>query len=239
MKIIVSENYQKLSEVAAEQFLKQLHRKKSSLFGLATGSSPVGMYEEIAKRKEDFSKAKSVNLDEYVSLSSSHPQSYARFMRENLFEKVNFDAKNTFIPCGTAPDLEKECARYDGILKKLGAIDLQILGLGHDGHIGFNEPGDIFEKDTHVVELQSTTIEANARFFSSKEEVPRRAITMGLRPIMNAKSILILVSGKSKAEIVKRAFFGPVTPKVPASILQLHPQVTLLVDREAYQFCES
>ncbi len=238
MKFLVFSDYQKLSEAAAEQFSKQLRQKPDSLLGLATGSSPEGMYRELAKRKVDFSRAETVNLDEYVSLPATHSQSYAYFMRDKLFDLVNIDQKRTHIPCGTAKDLKEECLRYDELLKKLGHIDLQILGIGHNGHIGFNEPQDHFEKNTHVVDLKQSTIEANARFFSSLGEVPRQAITMGLYPIMTAKKIFLLASGEGKAKILKEAFFGPITPFVPASILQLHPDVTLFADEEAFRLCK-
>lgn len=233
MKIVACQNYREMSERAAEMILRQVRRKKNSVLGLATGSTPIGMYEAIASAGADFSGVESVNLDEYVGLPAEHDQSYAYFMREHLFKRINIDSARTHVPCGTAADVEKECREYDALLNRLGRIDIQVLGLGHNGHIGFNEPSDHFEKNTHVVELDESTIAANARFFSSADEVPRRAITMGIKPIMCARNVLVLVSGESKAEIVKKAFTGPVTPRVPASILQLHHSVTIVGDREA------
>ena len=233
MKIVVCNDYSEMSERAAEMILRQVRRKKKSVLGLATGSTPIGMYDAIARAGADFSGVESVNLDEYVGLPAEHDQSYAYFMREHLFNRINIDFARTHVPCGTAADVEKECREYDALLNRLGRIDIQVLGLGHNGHIGFNEPSDCFEKNTHVVALDESTISANSRFFASSDEVPRRAITMGIQPIMCARNVLVLVSGESKAEIVKRAFTGPITPRVPASVLQLHHSVTIMGDREA------
>lgn len=232
MKIIACKDYREMSERAAEVILRQVRRKKKSVLGLATGSTPIGMYDVLAQSGADFSGVESVNLDEYVGLPAEHDQSYAYFMRKHLFERINIDLARTHVPSGVS-DVEEECRNYDAILNRLGRIDVQVLGLGHNGHIGFNEPADSFEKNTHIVELDESTISANARFFTSSDEVPRRAITMGIQPIMCARNVLVLVSGESKAEIVKRAFTGPVTPRVPASILQLHPSVTVIGDLEA------
>lgn len=235
MKIICTNDYDKMSERAAEIVLKAIAKKKC-LLGLATGSTPVGMYERLTRLyregRADFRHVQSVNLDEYISLPPSHEQSYRYFMQSHLFDHINIDPKNTHLPSGTASP-EAECRRYEDLLKSLGRIDLQVLGLGHNGHIGFNEPGEIFVKETHIVDLTESTILANARFFSRPEEVPRRAITMGIRSIMQARTVLVLVSGRGKAEIVKRAFTGDVTPRVPASVLQLHPNVILIGDKEA------
>ena len=233
MKILTFKDYREMSERAAEMILRQVRRKKKSVLGLATGSTPIGMYDAIAKAGADFSGVESVNLDEYVGLPAEHDQSYAYFMREHLFSRINIDLARTHVPSGTAENIEEECKTYDALLNRLGRIDIQVLGLGHNGHIGFNEPNDCFEKNTHVVELDESTISANARFFTSSDEVPRRAITMGIQPILCARNVLVLVSGESKAEIVKRAFTGPVTPHVPASILQLHPSVTVMGDKDA------
>ena len=237
MRIYREKDYSLMSQKAAEIVAKQLKKKPGSLLGLATGSSPVGMYQELAakyRRGElDFGRVKSVNLDEYVGLSATHSQSYRYFMRKNLFSHVNIDPNNTYLPDGTAEDATAECARYDRLLDELGTVDLQVLGLGHNGHIGFNEPGEIFVKNTHVVTLQESTIAANARFFNSADEVPKFAITMGIGAIMRAKRILVLVSGEDKADIVKRAFSGDITPRVPASVLQLHPNVILVGDNAA------
>lgn len=236
MKIYRSEDEREMGMIAADLVAAQLRVKPNSLLGLATGSTPVGMYEALAELcqagKTDFSAAKTVNLDEYVSLSPENEQSYRYFMQKHLFERVNILPRNTFVPDGTA-DPAVACKRYDELLDSLGRIDLQVLGIGRNGHIGFNEPSDDFPCDTHVVELSESTIEANARFFASKAEVPRRAVTMGIRPILYARTVMLLVCGEEKAEIVKRAFTGPVTPRVPASILQLHPNFLLVGDRAA------
>lgn len=235
MKIICTENYEKMSQCASKIVLNEL-KKKRCLLGLATGSTPEGLYFELAKayreKRADFSNVTTVNLDEYVSLPPEHEESYRYFMEKHLFEKIEIDRARTHLPSGIGEPFS-ECEKYDRLLRDLGRIDLQILGLGLNGHIGFNEPSDFFEKDTHVVSLSESTIEANSRFFQNREEVPRRAITMGIRPIMQAKKVLILVSGKKKAEIAKRAFLGEVTPQVPASILQLHPNAIVIGDRDA------
>ena len=168
-----------------------------------------------------------------MGLSPEHDQSYRYFMNTNLFDHVNINKANTNVPNGLAEDLDAECQRYNEIINTLGPIDIQVLGMGHNGHIGFNEPSDVFELETHKVELAQTTIDANARFFASADEVPRQALTMGIKSIMQAKTVLVVVNGKGKAEIVKKAFTGPVTPQVPASILQMHPNVILVGDEEA------
>ena len=207
------------------------------VLGLATGSTPIGMYKQLIdwynKGDLDVSQVKSVNLDEYVGLAPTHDQSYRYFMQTNLFDHVNIDPANTNVPNGLASDPEAECERYNQVIRSMGGIDVQVLGMGHNGHIGFNEPGHAFELETHVVNLTERTIEANARFFASKDEVPKRAITMGIKSIMQARQILVVVSGEDKAEIVKKAFYGPVVPEVPASILQMHPNVVLCCDKAA------
>ena len=239
MKIIIADSYEDMSRRAAKLFAAQLTLKPASVLGLATGSTPVGLYDELArlcaKGDLDFSRARTVNLDEYVGLAASHPQSYRYFMDGHLFRRVNVPAKSTHLPDGTASDLDAECSRYDRLIRTLGGIDLQLLGIGHDGHIGFNEPGDCFIPGTHVVTLTEKTVDANARFFASRDAVPKQAITMGIAPILQAKRIVFLVNGADKAEILYRAVCGPVTPQVPASILQLHADVTLLGDRAALQ----
>ena len=195
------------------------------------------MYKELIKGYEagdlDFSQIKSVNLDEYVGLEPTHDQSYRYFMQTNLFDHVNIDVANTNVPQGLAADPVAECERYNQVMRDMGGIDIQVLGMGHNGHIGFNEPDDHFPLETHVVDLQESTINANARFFASADDVPKQAMTMGIRNIMNARKILVVVSGEDKAEIVKKAFTGPVTPYVPVSILQLHPDVILVGDKAA------
>lgn len=237
MQIFVTENYQAMSHKAANILSAQVILKPDTVLGLATGSTPQGMYKQLAdwcdKGDLDFSKVKTVNLDEYVGLAPTHDQSYRYFMQKNLFDHINIVQSNTNVPNGLAKDTAAECQRYDQIIRDMGGIDLQVLGMGHNGHIGFNEPGDTFELDTHVVDLTERTIEANARFFASRDDVPRQAMTIGVRPIMQAKLILLVVSGEDKADIVKAALTGPVTPKVPASILQLHTNVVLVGDKAA------
>ena len=191
------------------------------------------MIDWYKKGDIDFSQVRTVNLDEYVGLTADHEQSYARFMRENFFDHINIDPRHTNIPCGTASNAETECKRYDALIQSFGGTDLQLLGLGPNGHIGFNEPGDVFEKGTHKIKLTDATIQANKRFFEREEDVPRYAYTMGICDIMQSKRIVMVVSGQSKAAIVRDAFFGPVTSRVPASILQLHKDFTLVVDEGA------
>ena len=237
MKIYVSDDYKGMSRKAANIVSAQVILNPACVLGLATGSTPIGMYKQLIdwynKGDLDFSQVKSVNLDEYVGLAPTHDQSYRYFMQHNLFDHVNIDPANTNVPNGLASDPEAECQRYNEVIRSMGGIDVQVLGMGHNGHIGFNEPGEAFELETHVVDLTERTIEANARFFASKDEVPKRAITMGIKSIMQARQILVVVSGEDKAEIVKKAFFGPVVPQVPASILQMHPNVVLCGDKAA------
>ena len=237
MKIYVAEDYQGMSRKAANIVSAQVILNPSSVLGLATGSTPIGMYKQLIawykKNDLDFAQVKSVNLDEYVGLPPTHDQSYRYFMQTNLFDHINIDPASTNVPNGLAEDPEAECERYNQIIRSTGGIDIQVLGMGHNGHIGFNEPGDAFELETHVVDLTDRTIDANARFFASRDEVPRKAITMGIKSIMQARRILVVVSGEDKADIVKTAFTGPVTPKVPASILQMHPDVLLVGDKAA------
>ena len=237
MKIYSAQDYQSMSRKAANILSAHVILKPDSVLGLATGSTPIGMYKQLIewynKGDIDFSQVHTVNLDEYLGLAPTHDQSYRYFMQANLFDHVNVPPENTNVPNGLAPDPEAECARYNQVIAGLGGIDVQVLGMGHNGHIGFNEPEEAFELETHVDNLTDNTIDANARFFASRDEVPRQAITMGIKSIMQARHILVVVSGKDKAEIVKRAFFGPVTPKVPASILQMHPHVSLVADEAA------
>ena len=242
MKIIKTADYNEMSRKAANLIGAQVIMKPNCILGLATGSSPIGTYKELIKRCEegdlDFSQVQSVNLDEYKGLSRDNDQSYYYFMNHNLFDHINIDKANTHVPNGMESDAEKECANYEELIKSLGGIDLQLLGLGHNGHIGFNEPAEEFDKVTHCVDLQESTIEANKRFFASADDVPRQAYTMGIGTIMSAKKIVVVVSGEDKADIVKRAFSGPITPSVPASILQMHPDVTVICDAAAYSKVE-
>lgn len=237
MQIIKATDYDKMSRMAANIIAAQVLMKPDCVLGLATGSTPIGTYKELVAKYEagelDFGDVMSVNLDEYKGLSPENDQSYRYFMNHNLFHYVNINPERTFVPNGLEADPDKACEAYNEIIRSVGGIDLQLLGLGHNGHIGFNEPSDVFEKDTHCVDLTQSTIDANARFFASIEEVPKQAYTMGIRTIMQAKKIVVVVSGEDKAKIVKEAFFGPVTPQVPASILQLHPDVVLVGDEAA------
>ena len=235
MKIYKAKDYKDMSRKAANIISAQVIMKPNCVLGLATGSTPIGTYDQLVewynKGDLDFSEVTTVNLDEYKGLPRTNDQSYYYFMHQHLFDRVNIDPERTNVPNGMEP--EKECGRYEELIRSLGGVDLQLLGLGHNGHIGFNEPGEAFEKETHCVDLTESTIEANKRFFASADDVPKQAYTMGIKTIMQAKKILIVVNGENKADIVERAFFGPVTPEVPASILQLHNDVTLVGDEAA------
>ena len=237
MKINKAKDYKDMSRKAANIISAQVIMKPNCVLGLATGSTPIGTYDQLVewynKGDLDFSEVTTVNLDEYKGLPRTNDQSYYYFMHQHLFDRVNIDPERTNVPNGMEPDAEKECGRYEELIRSLGGVDLQLLGLGHNGHIGFNEPGEAFEKETHCVDLTESTIEANKRFFASADDVPKQAYTMGIKTIMQAKKILIVVNGENKADIVERAFFGPVTPEVPASILQLHNDVTLVGDEAA------
>ena len=237
MRIIKCLNYDHMSREAAKIIADEIKGNPECVLGLATGSSPIGLYEYLVKwhneGKLDFSAIKTVNLDEYKGLPADHEQSYAYFMNHHLFDKVNIKKENTHLPDGMESDSRKACREYDAIIKSLGGVDLQLLGLGHDGHIGFNEPNNKFDTTTHCVDLAPMTIEANKRFFASKDDVPRQAYTMGTGTICDAKTVVMVVSGKDKAKIVKEAFFGPITPWVPASILQKHPNFILVADEDA------
>ena len=237
MRLIRAKDYAEVSRKAGQIIAAQIQLKPDCVLGLATGSSPVGTYQElIAKYQQgelDFSQVKTINLDEYVGLTADHDQSYAYFMRTNLFDHVNIDPKNCNIPNGMNPDAAAECARYDAIVDGFGGADLQLLGLGPNGHIGFNEPGDAFVPGTNLVDLTPSTIDANQRFFAKREDVPTQAYTMGIGSIMKAKRVLLVVNGKGKAQAVKDCFFGPIKPQAPGSILQLHPDFTLVADEAA------
>ena len=237
MKIYNAKDYKDMSRKAANIISAQVIMKPNCILGLATGSTPIGTYDQLVewynKGDLDFSEVTTVNLDEYKGLPRTNDQSYYYFMHQHLFDRVNIDPERTNVPNGMESDAEKECGRYEELIRSLGGVDLQLLGLGHNGHIGFNEPGEAFEKETHCVDLTESTIEANKRFFASADDVPKQAYTMGIKTIMQAKKILIVVNGENKADIVERAFFGPITPEVPASILQLHNDVTLVGDEAA------
>lgn len=237
MQIYRAKDYEDMSRKAANIIASQVVLKPDCVLGLATGSTPIGAYKNLVEKYEqgdlDFSQVTTVNLDEYKGLSRENDQSYYYFMHDNLFDHVNVKPENTHLPDGTKEDANEECARYEELIRSLGGQDLQLLGLGHNGHIGFNEPDAVFEKTTHCVDLQESTIEANKRFFASADDVPKQAYTMGIGTIMQAKKILVVVSGEDKADTVAKAFFGPVTPEVPASILQFHKDVILVADEAA------
>ena len=237
MKIYREKDYDAMSRRAASVIAGEVVHNPACLLGLATGSTPEGMYAQLVdwyrKGDLDFAAVKTVNLDEYVGLEPTHEQSYRYFMQHHLFDHVNINPANTNVPDGLAADPAAECAWYNQVIRDMGGIDLQVLGVGGNGHIGFNEPGRAFELETHVVNLKEETISANSRFFASRDDVPRQAMTMGIKSIMMAKKILLMASGEAKAEALRLALTGPVTPEVPASILQLHPYVTLVADKAA------
>ena len=237
MRIYKAKDYEEMSRKAAGIVSAQIIMKPDCVLGLATGSTPVGLYKQLIEWYRngdlDFSGVRTVNLDEYKGISRENDQSYYYFMHQNLFDHVNIPAGNTHLPDGMEPDSEKECRRYEELIQSMGSVDLQLLGIGHNGHIGFNEPADAFDKLVHCVNLTQSTIEANKRFFASAKEVPRQAYTMGIQTIMRSKKILIIANGEGKADIVRDAYFGPITPMVPASVLQLHNDVTLVADEAA------
>ena len=237
MKIIRAKDYDQMSRKAANIISAQVIMKPDCVLGLATGSSPLGIYRQLIdwynKGDVDFSECYSVNLDEYVGLDITSDQSYVYFMHHNFFDSINIRADHTFIPNGKNTDIAAECERYDKQIASLGGIDLQLLGIGRNGHIGFNEPDKAFEQTTHCVTLEENTRTANARFFSNIDEVPTHAITMGIKTIMQEKQIVLAVSGADKAEILKKVLTGPVTPGIPGSILQMHPDVIVVADEAA------
>ena len=241
MKIIRAKDYNDMSRKAANIISAQVILKPDSVLGLATGSSPVGTYDQLVKWYHkgdvDFSEVTTVNLDEYYGMAADNEQSYHYFMHSHFFDHVNIDPAHINLPDGTELDAERECARYDALLESLGDVDLQLLGIGRNGHIGFNEPGDRYAKGTHCVELAPSTIEANKRFFASADAVPRRAYSMGIHTIMTAKKVLVVASGEDKAWAVRASCFGPVTPQVPGSILQLHHDAIIIADQAALSQC--
>lgn len=237
MNVGVYKDEQRIGQAAASVFAAQVISKPDSVLGLATGSSPIPVYncliEMYKKGIVDFSKVTTFNLDEYIGLTHEHPQSYYYFMQKNLFCGININEDAVHVPCGTAEDIDSEGVNYDKMIDAAGGIDVQILGIGNNGHIAFNEPCDEFPMLTHKVALTESTIEANRRFFSNKEEVPRFAISMGIGSIMKARKIILVATGKAKAQAVHDMVKGPVTPQCPASVLQLHPDVTVFVDEAA------
>lgn len=236
MKIIVTENYNMLSKAAADIIQKVINAKNDAVLGLATGGTPIGTYEELINRynekKIDFSNITTINLDEYIGLDGDNTESYRYFMNNKLFNHINIDKNKTFLPNGVAEDIEKECREYDKRIDEVGGIDVQILGVGNNGHIAFNEPNKYLDINTHVVELKEETIKANSRFFDSLDEVPKKAITMGIGKIMQAKKIILLAYGKGKAEAIEGLLSSKITTENPSTILNLHPDVTLIIDKE-------
>jgi glucosamine-6-phosphate deaminase len=243
MKLIITDNYDEMSSVAAKEFAELVKIKPNCILGLATGSTPEGVYSKLiqlySKNSIDFSRVSSFNLDEYRGLDGRHPQSYRYFMDTKLFDHINIDKKNTHVPNGMAPDINAECEMYDRSIDNAGGIDLQLLGIGGNGHIGFNEPSDSLNLGTHLTKLMSDTITANSRFFNSIEEVPTEAVTMGLGGIMKAKRILLLASGEKKAPIIQKLVSGKISTRVPASILQVHRNVLVIVDKAAASLINS
>lgn len=235
-KIFVEDSYEAMSKRAASIFAGEVKLKPSGVFGFATGSTPVKMYEELVAQNIDFANITTFNLDEYYPIKKESAASYHYFMDKHLFEYIKVKATN--IPCGQAKDPDAECAAYEQKITHSGGIDMQILGLGHNGHIGFNEPGDFFPEKTHCVKLAESTIQANSRHFAKGEEMPAYALTMGIGTIMLARKILLLISGESKSEITYRFLHDNISPKIPATILRLHSCVTLVMDKEAAQKCQ-
>ena len=237
VKLIRCATAEEAGKAAADLYTALLQEKPACLLGLATGSTPIPLYRELVKRYEagelDFSRVRSVNLDEYKGLSGDHPQSYRYFMDVNLFDHVNIKKENTTVPDGLAGDVEAMCEAYEEKIEEWGGIDLQLLGIGHDGHIGFNEPDDFFPAKTHEAKLEQITREANKRFFDSIDEVPTAAFSMGIGTVMSARKIVLIATGADKAQALKQALTGPVTPRLPASILQFHPDVTVIADEAA------
>ena len=237
MRIYREKNYDAMSRRAAHVMAAELIRRPDCVLGLATGSTPIGMYKQLIEWNKagdiSFKEVRTVNLDEYKGLAPDHDQSYRYFMQKQLFDHVDILPENTRVPDGLSGDPDGECAQYDAYIRALGGIDVQLLGVGHNGHIGFNEPGDIFVKPTHVVDLTERTIDANARFFATRDDVPKQAFTMGIGPIMAAKRILLIASGEEKAEALYNTVCGPIDPHCPGSILQLHPDVVLVADEGA------
>ena len=235
MKIIVCESHEELSRKAADICVKQLKSKPNSVLGLATGGTQLGMYQELVNRynagEVDFSEAISFNLDEYCQIAQDHPQSYYTYMNENLFSKVKF--KEFHLPKGDADDLNAAAAEYEKAIEAAGGIDLQYMGLGVNGHIGFNEPSDVYLLDTNLTDLAEATIKANSRYFSEDEQQPTAALTMGMGTIFKAKSLVMLVSGKSKAEVAKKLFDDKIYTNIPATLLKLHNDFTVLIDKDA------
>lgn len=237
MTIYVEKDYAAMSRAAAELLLQTVKQNPAAVLGLATGSTPIGMYQELVKAYQQgevsFAQTVSYNLDEYYPIKHDNDQSYHYFMKENLFRHIDIQPENTHVPSGEDRDVEKSAAEYDNCLYELGGVDLQVLGIGNNGHIGFNEPAAVFAKGTGLVDLTTSTIEANSRFFASIDDVPKKAVSMGIATIMQAKQIMLLASGQGKAGIIAQTILGEITPQVPASALQLHRNVTFFLDEAA------
>jgi len=237
MRIVVVDNYEEMSKRAALMIASQVMLKPDSVLGLATGDTPLGMYKELIKlynkKDVDFNEVRTFNLDEYYGLDRENPQSYYNYMNTNLFNTINIVRENINMPDGMAKDVDSSCVNYENKIKELGGIDMQVLGIGGNGHIGFNEPDVNFEAETHLVNLDEETIEANSRFFKSIKDVPVKAISMGIKTIMSSKKIILLANGLNKAKAIERAVNGKINPNIPASILQLHNDVTIIIDKKA------
>lgn len=237
MRVIIEEDYEAMSKKAALLVASQINLKPNAVLGLATGETPLGMYRQLIKmyRKGeiDFSEVITFNLDEYYRLSPDNPRSYHYYMQENFFNHINIHPGNTHLPDGMAADIDEECSRYEEMIRQNGGIDLQILGVGSNGHIGFNEPAERLNVTTHLVSLTEETIRANSRFFNSPDDVPRKAVSVGIATILKARRIILLASGRNKARAIKKTVNGYVDTKVPSSLLQTHPEVTLIIDQEA------
>jgi glucosamine-6-phosphate deaminase len=237
LKLLIMKSSEEFNREAAAGIADVIRSNPTAVLGLATGSTPIGVYRqliEMNKRNQvDFSQVTTFNLDEYYPIRPEHPQSYFSYMKNYLFDHVNIDPNHTHIPRGDVTDVKAHCQEYERSIQQAGGIDLQLLGIGRNGHIGFNEPGTRFEQTSHVVKLADQTIKDNARFFEENDLMPKQAITMGIKTIMQSKRILLLANGLKKAQALKNALYGPVTPQVPASVLQLHPNVTIITDREA------
>ena len=242
LNIIKVKTPEEMGKAAADEFEAVICRKPACVMGLATGSTPMPLYRELIAREKagliDFSRVRSANLDEYKGLAPDHPQSYRRFMQENLFDHISIKPENTIVPDGLAADIPAMCEAYERKIEDWGGVDIQLLGIGHDGHIGFNEPDDHFSKGTHCVDLTESTIQANSRLFDSIDDVPRQAYTMGTQTIMYARMILVVANGEAKAQAVHDMCYGPVTPECPASILQLHTNCVVVADEAALSLCE-
>lgn len=237
MEFVIMPDYDQMSRAAADEVAANVSEIPGLVLGLATGSTPIGMYaclaEDAAQGAISFADVTTFNLDEYLGLEPTHVQSYRYFMDENLFDRVDIDKARTHVPSGIGAEMERVCEDYEEAIEEAGGIDVQVLGIGNNGHIGFNEPASSFPVMTHTVDLTESTINANARLFDSVDEVPRQAVTMGIGTIMKARKIIVLANGEGKADIVAKAFTGPVVPEVPASVLQLHPDVTVFLDKAA------